>query len=410
MKAVVFHGTGDIRLDDVPEPKIQEKHDAVVTILASAICGMDLHIVRGTMGGMVPGTILGHEGIGLVEELGAEVRNIKIGDRVVICPTIACGFCSYCRAGYFSQCDNANPNGKDAGPAYFGGPQMSGPFDGLQAQRTRIPYANVGLVRIPDHVTDDQAIMISDIFPTGYYGALLAEIKHGDTVGVFGCGPVGQCAIISSFLLGASRVLAVDRISSRLDMAQTNGAEIINFEEEDPVEAILGLTGGIGVDRVIDAVGVDAAYPTKGPGAWKVEQQKEEFDREVREVTGKVPTEGDHWRPGNAPSQALLWAVEAIAKAGTLSVVGMYPPNVEFFPFGKAMMKNLTINTGMCNHRKYIPTLLELVKNHTVDPEKILSQIEPLTSVIHAYEAFDERKTEWIKVELLTQEEYAGAS
>lgn len=410
MKAVVFHGIGDIRLEEVPEPKIQDTQDAIVTLTASAICGMDLHMVRGTIGGMIPGTIMGHEGIGLVEELGNQVRDLKVGDRVIISPTIACGYCSYCRAGYFSQCDNANPNGKAAGPAYFGGPKMSGPFDGLQAQRARVPYANVGLVKIPDQVTDDQAILLADIFPTGYFGAVLAEIKHGDTVAVFGCGPVGQFAILSAFLLGAGRVLAVDRIPARLDMAQNNGAEIINFNQEDPVKAILDLTGGIGVDRVIDAVGVDAEHPTTGPGSWKSEPQKEEFEQEVRQVTGGTHPEGIHWRPGDAPSQVFIWAVEAIAKAGTLSVVGMYPPNVRFFPFGEAMKKNLTINTGMCHHRKYIPHLLELVKSRAVEPEKVLSQIEPLQSVLEAYEAFDDRKSGWVKVELLVQEEYAGVS
>src|SRR5262245_33627476 len=210
MKAIVFHGVGDIRLDDVPEPRLQESTDAIVRLAASAICGTDLHLVRGTIPGVKPGIVLGHEGVGVIEQVGKDVRNLKVGDRVVIASTIACGWCSYCRAGYYAQCDTANPNGPHAGTAFFGGPEQSGPFAGLQAERARIPYANVGLIKLPDDVTDEQAILLSDIFPTGYFGAELAEIEAGDTVAVFGCGPVGQFAIASAQLLGAGRVLAVD--------------------------------------------------------------------------------------------------------------------------------------------------------------------------------------------------------
>jgi threonine dehydrogenase-like Zn-dependent dehydrogenase len=197
MKAVVFHGIGDVRLEDVPNPHIREPTDAVVRLTASAICGTDLHMIRGTMAPMVPGTILRHEGVGVIEEAGSSVRNFKEGDRVVICSTIACGHCVYCRAGYYSQCDNANPNGKQAGTAFFGGPETSGPFNGLQAEKARIPSANIGPVKLPDEVMDEEAILLSDIFPTGYFGADLAEITPGDTVAVFGCGPVDLFAIAS---------------------------------------------------------------------------------------------------------------------------------------------------------------------------------------------------------------------
>lgn len=404
MKAVVFHGVGDIRLEEVPEPKIRNPNDAIVRLTASAICGTDLHMVRGTMSGMEPGTILGHEGVGIVEEVGPGARNLEEGDRVVIPSTIGCGYCSYCRSGYFSQCDNANPNGMRARTAFFGGPRMSGPFHGLQAEKARIPYANVGLVKLPDEITDDQAIMLSDIFPTGYFGADLAEIKPGNTVAVFGCGPVGQFAILSAFLFDAGRVIAVDRIPSRLEMARAQGAEVINFDEEDPVEAILNLTGGIGVDRVIDAVGVDAVHPEKGPAARQAEQKEAQFQKEVQQVAPQIHPVGEAWQPGDAPSQALIWAVDTVAKAGTLSIIGVYPETVQFFPFGKAMNKNLTINAGNCNHRKYIPILIELVRSGTVAPEMFLSNIEPLTSVIDAYKAFDERQPGWIKVELVLEE------
>src|SRR5581483_6214280 len=182
MKAVVFRGIGDIRLENVREPKIKESNDAIVRLTASAICGTDLHMIRGTLPGMNPGTILGHEGVGIVEEVGKNVRNLTVGERVVIPSTIACGNCSYCRAGYYAQCDNANPMGKLAGTAFFGGPIESGAFDGLQAEYARVPFANVGLVKLPDQVSDDQAILMSDIFPTGYFGADLAEIEPGDVV------------------------------------------------------------------------------------------------------------------------------------------------------------------------------------------------------------------------------------
>ncbi|MGE5480921.1 MAG: alcohol dehydrogenase catalytic domain-containing protein, partial [Chloroflexota bacterium] len=267
MKAVVFHDIGDIRIEEVPEPRLQEPTDAIIRITASAICGTDLHMIRGTMPMMEKGTILGHEAVGIVEEIGSDVRNLNIGDRVVVTSTIACGHCSYCRAGYYSQCDNANPNGKHAGTAFFGGPKTSGPFDGLQAEKARIPFANMTLYKIPKNVSDEQAILLSDIFPTGYFGADLAEIKHGDTVAVFGCGPVGQFAIASAMLKGAGRVFAVDREATRLSMARAQGAEVINFEEEEPVATLMRLTGGIGPDRIIDAVGVDAVKPERGPAA-----------------------------------------------------------------------------------------------------------------------------------------------
>ena len=281
MKAVVFHGVGDIRIDEVSDPKLQVPTDAIVRLTSSAICGTDLHFVRGTMSGMKPGTILGHEGVGIIEQLGEDVRNFEVGDRVVIPSTIACGSCSYCRAGYYAQCTAANPNGPEAGTAFFGGPALSGPFDGLQADKARIPFANVGLVKLPNEVSDEDAILISDIFPTGYFGADVAEIREGDTVAVFGCGPVGQFAILSAKLFGAGRVIGVDGIEDRLDSARRQGAEIINFNREEPVETIQRLTGRIGVDRVIDAVGVDAERPKRGPAAEDSDQLADAFQREV---------------------------------------------------------------------------------------------------------------------------------
>jgi threonine dehydrogenase-like Zn-dependent dehydrogenase len=410
MNAVVFYGVGDIRVGQQPDPTIQQRTDAIVRLTASAICGTDLHMVRGTMPGMEPGTILGHEGVGIVEEVGPDVRNLRAGDRVVIPSTIACGACSYCRAGYFAQCDQANPNGPRAGTAFFGGPKTTGPFPGLQAERARVPYANVGLVKLPDEVSDEQAIMLSDIVPTGYFGADLAEIGAGDTVAVFGCGPVGQFAIASAFLQGAARVLAVDTIPSRLEMARAQGAEAIDFQVEEPVQVILRLTGGIGVDRAIDAVGVDSTQPHEGPAAKQTQQQAAQFQQEVEQIARQTNPHGDNWHPGDAPSLALSWAVEALAKAGTLGIIGVYPETAHTFPIGMAMNKNLTVKMGNCHHRRYIPMLIDLVRRGTIDPAKILTQVEPLTSAIEAYKAFDTRRPGWIKVKLETAMEHAKAS
>jgi threonine dehydrogenase-like Zn-dependent dehydrogenase len=356
--------------------------------------------VRGTMSGTKPGTILGHEGVGVVEQVGDDVRNLEIGDRVVIPSTIACGSCSYCRAGYYAQCANANPNGPDAGTAFFGGPEQTGPFDGLQAERARIPYANVGLVKLPDEVSDEDAILISDIFPTGYFGADIAEIRAGDTVAVFGCGPVGQFAILSAKLLGAGRVLAIDGHDDRLAIARRQGSETINFNTEDPAQTIKRLTGGIGVDRVIDAVGVDAERPKEGPAANDSAEQAEQFSQEIAQNTPESGQRDGHWKPGDAPSQALRWAVEGLAKAGTLSIVGVYPPTMEAFPIGMAMNKNLTINMGNCNHRKYLPHLVELVRTGTVVPSALITQVEDIENAIDAYRTFDKRQAGWLKVEL----------
>ncbi len=395
MRAVVWKGIGEVAVEEVAEPSIEEPTDAIVRLTASAICGTDLHFIRGTLPGMKKGQILGHEGVGVIEELGKGVRNFSAGDRVVIPSTIACGYCSYCRAGYYAQCDNAN----EAGTAFFGGPKDAGGFVGLQAERARVPYAHVGLVKLPDEISDDQAILLSDIFPTGYMAAELAGIKPGRTVAVFGCGPVGQFAIASARLLGAGRIFAIDKVQSRLDMARRQGAEVIDFSKEDPVKTLHELTGGIGVDRAIDCVGLDAERPHRGPAARKL--KSEDFEEEVKEVAPEQNPDGDNWHPGDAPSLVLQWAVEALAKAGTLSIIGVYGDASRVFPIGAAMNKNLTIKMGNCNHRKYIPRLIELVLARAIDPASILTQQEPLTHALEAYKRFDTRAESWIKVELL---------
>lgn len=397
MKAIVFHDIGDIRLDDVPDPRIEEPTDAIVRITTSAICGTDLHLIRGTMPGMVPGTILGHEAVGEVVETGADVRGLTAGDRVVVCSTVGCGRCSYCRAGYYAQCDVANPNGPSAGTCFFGGPQSTGPVNGLQAGYARIPFAQTTLVPVPDSVSDDAAILVSDVLPTGWFGARLAQVSQGDTVAVFGAGVVGQCAIASAKAQGATRVLAVDCLPDRLETARRQNAECIDFSAEDPVEVIRHLTGGIGVDRVVDAVGVDAYRPTSGPAADGLPEDPDRLDAERAHTAPDADPSGDTWVPGDSPSLAARWAVQSVAKAGTVGVIGVYPPTFDAFPFGEAMNRNLTIQAGNCNHRRYIPSLLHRVARGDLDPTRFITQLATTAEMPDAYEAFDRRQQGWLK-------------
>jgi threonine dehydrogenase-like Zn-dependent dehydrogenase len=349
---------------------------------------------------MVPGTILGHEGVGIVQEVGSQVRNYRPGDRVVIPSTLACGYCSYCRAGYNSQCDNANPNGKAAGTAFFGGPKQTGPIQGLQAEYARVPFAASTLVALPDEITDEQAIPVSDIFPTGYFAADEAEVKPGNTVAVFGCGPVGLFAIASAGLLGARRIFAIDRVPDRLAVAQKLGAEVINFEQDHPVEFLKELTGGVGPDRIIDVVGVDAVSPKSGPAAKEAKQQADEFKRESKQISPEKNPDGDNWISGDAPSQVLNWALQSVAKAGTVCLTGVYPESAKTYPVGMSMNKNITLKGGNCNHLRYVAKLLEIVRSGVIRPERILTKHEPLTDAIEAYRHFDKREAGWIKVDL----------
>jgi threonine dehydrogenase-like Zn-dependent dehydrogenase len=408
MKAIVFGGIGKIALKNVPDPKIKDRTDAIIRITSSAICGTDLHFIRGTAPGMKEGRILGHEAVGIVEEVGKSVRNLRKGDRVVVPSTVGCGSCTYCRAGYQSQCNVANPHGANAGTVFFGGPEEAGGLDGLQAEYARIPYAGVGLVKLPEEITDDQAILISDILPTSYMAAVMAEVKPSDNVAVFGCGPVGLFAILCAQHLGAGRVFAIDSVESRLEMARAHGAEVINFQQEDPVSVLKDLTNGAGPDRAIDAVGVDAATATRGPAADKSAQK--EFKQELEKITEMGTPKGDAFQPGGAPSQALKWAIEAVAKAGTVSVIGVYTAPVQGFPIEQVMNKNLTLKAGNCNHRRYMPEMIELVRSGVIHPEEFLTQVQPITSAVDAYQAFDRHQAGWVKVKLdPAQQQYRAA-
>ncbi|NUS14685.1 MAG: alcohol dehydrogenase catalytic domain-containing protein [Streptomyces sp.] len=400
MKAVVWHAIGDIRLDDVPEPGIQDPYDAVVRVTASAICGTDLHFVRGTMPGMAEGRILGHEAVGVVEETGPGVRNLRPGDRVVVPSTVGCGSCAYCRAGHYAQCDRANPGGPLAGTVFFGGPEAAGGLDGLQAEYARVPYAHAGLVPLPDTVDDAQAVLLSDIYPTAWFGVELAGVGTGDTVAILGGGPVGQAAVACARLRGAGRIILVDGVADRLDLAARQHAEVVDFNAEDPVEAVRDLTGGTGADRVVDAVGVDAQRPVRGPAAEQVDERAAQDEREREQAAPGVHPDGDTWVPGDAPSQAARWAVRAAAKAGTVGTVGVYPPQFGGYPFGEAFMKNLTLRSGNCDHRAYLPHLVSLVATGALDPTPLATRWPDVEDVIEAYGSFDRREQGWTKVAL----------
>lgn len=396
MRAVVWQGPGKIDLQDVPDPQVREPTDAVVRLTMSAICGTDLHMIRGTFPGMIEGTVLGHEGVGVVEEVGRQVRGFRRGDRVVVPSTICCGACAYCRAGYTAQCDRANPHGPLGGTAIFGGPEPAGPFDGMQAGYVRVPFASANLMPIPESVIDEQAIICSDVLPTGWFGARLAEVTRGDTVAVFGCGPVGQAAIASAWKLGANRVLAVDRVADRLEMARGQHAEPIDFSTEDPVTLLRELTDGVGPDRVIDAVGVDA-YPGSGDATDTTDADSEQARTE--QTTAAAGGELA-WQHGTFPSQAARWAVDGVAKAGTIGVIGVYPAGFDAWPVGSAMNRNLTVHLGNCNHRTVIPPLLDMVAAGTIDPSDVITRQEPISDALEAYAVFDQQQPGWTKIAL----------
>jgi len=279
------------------------------------------------------------------------------------------------------------------------GAQTTGSIDGLQAEYARIPWARNTLHLLPDTVSDEQAILLSDIFPTGWFGAQLAGVSRGDVAVVLGAGIVGQFAAASAFKQGAARVIVVDGIADRLTQARSLGAEIVDFNEVDPVQAVLELTNGAGADCVIDAVGVDAQHPATGPAAPSRDEESQ-FEAEVEQVAPEAAPQGDLWRPGDAPSLAAHWAVAMAAKYGRIGVIGVYSPTAETYPIGEAMNKNLTVRLGNCDHHSVTPPLIDLVAGGLFDPAALITESEPVDSAIAAYEAFDRREPGWIKVEL----------
>lgn len=385
MKAHCWYDTNDVRVEEVPDPKILNRHDAIVRITTTAICGSDLHLYDGYIPTMEKGDILGHEFMGEVVEIGSEVRELRVGDRVVTAFPISCGHCWPCQQEQFSLCENTNPNAWIAeklmghSPAgIFGYSHMLGGFAGGQAQYARVPFADVGTIKIPQGLSDEQVVFLSDIFPTGYMAAENCNIQPGDTVAVWGCGPVGQFAIRSAFLLGAERVIAIDRIDSRLRMAEAGGAETIHYEEADVYDSLLDMTGGRGPDSCIDAVGMEA-HGAGLPGV---------YDR----VKQAMMLETD--RP-----YVLRQAILACRKGGTVSVPGVYGGFIDKFPAGAMMNKALTIKTGQTHVQHYMRPLLERIQNGQIDPSFVVTHRMRLEDAPQGYDMF-KHKDGCIKVVL----------
>jgi threonine dehydrogenase-like Zn-dependent dehydrogenase len=387
MRANCWMGKNDVRVEHVPDPKILSQRDAIVRITSTAICGSDLHLYNGFVPTMESGDILGHEFMGEVVEVGNAVNNVQKGDRVVVPFPIACGACFSCQHGMFSLCENSNPNAWMAekmwghSPAgIYGYSHMLGGYAGGQAEYARVPFADVGPIKIPQELTDDQVLFLSDIFPTGYMGAEMCDIKGGDTIAVWGCGPVGQFAMKSAFLLGAERVVGIDRFPERLRMAREKvGAETINYEEVDVFEALKEMTGGQGPDACIDAVGMEAHAPGVA-GAYDRAKQAVmlETDRPI----------------------ALRQAIMACRNGGTVSVIGVYSGFIDKFPFGSVMNRSLTIKTGQCHVQRYMRPLLERIQKGEIDPSFVITHRMRLEDAPQGYAIFKEKEDDCIKVVL----------
>jgi threonine dehydrogenase-like Zn-dependent dehydrogenase len=374
---------------DVPEPKILNQRDAIVKITSTAICGSDLHLYNGFVPTMKKGDILGHEFMGEVVEVGRSVKNLKVGDRVVVPFPIACGSCWHCEHQLYSLCENSNPNASLAEKMFghatagiFGYSHLTGGFAGGQAEYARVPFADVGPLKIENGFTDEQVLFLSDILPTGYMGAEMCDIQPGDIVAVWGCGPVGQFAIASAYLLGAERVIAVDRFDYRLRMARERaGAETINYEEVDSVvETLNEMTGGRGPDACIDAVGMEAH--THHAAVYAYDRTKQAMGLETD-------------RP-----MALREAIMACRNGGTVSVIGAYGGFIDKFPVGSFMQRSLTLKTGQCHVHRYMRPLLKLIEDGKIDPTFVITHRLPLSEAARGYEIFLNKEDNCEKVVL----------
>ena len=386
MKANCWYGKTQVRVEDVPDPQILNQGDAIVKISSTAICGSDLHLYNGLIPTMQRGDILGHEFMGEVVEVGREVRNLKVGDRVVVPFPIACGKCFFCKEQMFSLCENTNPNAwmaekafGHAGAGIFGYSHLTGGYAGGQAEYARVPFADVGPIKVPDHLTDEQVLFLSDIFPTGYMGAEMCDIKPGDTIAIWGCGPVGQFSIRSAFLLGAERVIAIDEVPERLKMAEDGGAETINYRNESVYERLMDMTGGRGPDACIDDVGMEAHAPA----------MIEVYDR----VKHAMMMETD--RP-----HALREAIMCCRNGGVISVIGVYGGFIDKFPIGSVMQRALTIKTGQAHVHRYMRPLLERIENGDIDPSFVVTHTMSLDDAPYAFDIFKNKDDKCIKVVL----------
>jgi threonine dehydrogenase-like Zn-dependent dehydrogenase len=388
MKALCWHGRADVRVDTVPDPRIQDPRDTIIKITSTAICGSDLHLYDGYQPTMESGDILGHENMGEVVEVGSDVRKLKKGDRVVVPFTISCGTCWFCEKTLFSLCDVSNPNAEVARKAMgqspaglFGFSHMLGGFAGGQAEYLRVPYSDVGPIKIPQGMADEKVLFLSDIFPTAYMAAENAGIEDGDTVAVWGAGPVGQLSIQCAWMLGAGRVISIERVPERLAMARSKGrAETINLDDGDVYDRLMEMTRGRGPDRCIDAVGAEA----HGTGSFDAVLDK-------AKAAVKLATDRPH---------VLREAIMCCRKGGTISVPGVYVGFLDKIPFGAAMNKGLTIKMGQTHVQRYTAPLLKKIQDGDIDPSFIITHRLRLDDAPEAYKTFRDKQDGCIKVVL----------
>jgi threonine dehydrogenase-like Zn-dependent dehydrogenase len=387
MRANCWYGKHDMRVEQVPDPKILNRRDAIVKITSTAICGSDLHLYNGFMPTMEKGDILGHEFMGEIVEVGPDVKDRKVGDRVVTAFPIACGNCFFCKQEMFSLCENSNPNAWMAEKMFghspcgiFGYSHLTGGFAGGQAEYARVPFADVGTLKIPEGIPDEQVLFLSDIFPTGYMAAEMCDIKPGDTVAVWGCGPVGQFSMASAYLLGAERVIGIDRIPERLALARDGAkAETINYDEEKVYDALMEMTGGRGPDSCIDAVGMEG--------------HSHGLDFAYDRAKQALMLETD--RP-----IALREAIMCCRNGGNVSVIGVYGGFIDKFPMGSFMNRSLTMKTGQCHVQRYWDQLLDHIQNGDIDPSFVITHRMRLDEAPGGYDIFNGKEDSCIKIVL----------
>lgn len=390
MKALCWEGKHNVVMKHVHDPHIINPHDAIVQVTTAAICGSDLHLYNGVIPSMKKGDILGHETMGIVMEVGSEVRTVKKGDKIVIPFDMGCGHCQHCSDEEYSLCDNTNPNFAIpeklygyGGAGLFGYSHMYGGYAGGQAEFVRVPFVDTNSLVVPKDIEDEKVLFLSDIFPTGYMAAENCQIKRGDVVAVWGCGPVGLMAIKSAFLLGAERVIAIDHFESRLAYARSIGAETINFDEDDAItERLKYLTGGRGPDACIDAVGLEAHGHT---------------------VLNVIDTVKQKTKLGTDRPDALRQAVQACRKGGVVSVPGVYGGFLDKFPFGAAFGKALTFKMGQTHTQRYMKPLLDMILDDKIDPSFVITHRLTLEDGPEAYKNFNDEKNEFIKIVMKMQ-------
>jgi threonine dehydrogenase-like Zn-dependent dehydrogenase len=384
MRAVSWEGKEKVSVTEAPDPIILNPHDAIVRVTLTAICGSDLHLYGGYIPTMKEGDVLGHEFMGEVVEVGKEVRGLSVGDRVVVPFAIACGQCYFCRRDLWSLCDNTNPNAwmaemlyGESGAALFGYSHMFGGYPGGQAEFVRVPFADVGPLKVPDDLEDEQVLFLSDIFPTGYMAAENCNIRRGDTVAVWGCGPVGLFTIASAFMLGAERVIAIDAYPERLRLASGFGAETLDYSAVDVTEALREMTGARGPDSCVDAVGMEGHGLTIGAL----------YDRAKQAL--RLETD----RPNT-----LRQAIMACRKGGTISIAGAYGGLIDKFPIGAVFAKSLTIRSGQTHVHRYMKPLLKRVEDGDIDPSCVITHRLDLADADRGYRMFQKKEDQCIKV------------